>query len=519
MLWGRIAYNKQISDNVFKNEMAKRFPTVSSETLFSAWALAARPLPKVQELTQATWNLDAHWFAEASLYPCNGGNFCFRYLNDFLTTDIARTSSSNLCNIAKSAAGTCGGAKSTYVLADEMEADALAALVLIKGVSSGGDANLQVKINNIKQLAYLSIHYAFKIRAATYKAANQTVNAREAMGKAYCWWIKYSSSMFEMYNGNRFRTVEIKPDWKFADAWQLKDYTDLGGVGMPICGDVSFNVFVSSSDNAKGTVTGAGPYNSDDIVEVKATSKAGYRFVNWTENDVVVSTDPIYRFTADKDRTLIANFIESGGCELPWSKSDITVSNTTITNQSLGIVNTVCSSNITISVDVEGLGGLDPTDYCKITYKIDGGLPQSLVDINNLRGAFAKQTYSKVLTANSVELILNSLNTANDEIYKITNIKIVVGPTAVENVDFSKSGNQGVNIYPNPATNILNIEFPTEDFNREIKLYNALGQLIYQTKAEDLKKKIDVRAINLKGVVTVHVVSGEKKTNLRVIIK
>jgi hypothetical protein len=75
MLWGRIAYNKQISDNVFKNEMAKRFPSVSSETLFNAWALAARQLPKVQELTQATWNLDAHWFAEASLYPNNGGTY------------------------------------------------------------------------------------------------------------------------------------------------------------------------------------------------------------------------------------------------------------------------------------------------------------------------------------------------------------------------------------------------------------------------------------------------------------
>lgn len=249
MLWGRIAYNKQISDNIFKNQMAKRFPKVSSETLFNAWAFASRPLPKVQELTQGTWGLDAHWFAEASLYPNNGGSY-FRFLDDFVVTEVAKTSSSNLCSVASSAAGTCGTAKTTYKLADEMEADAQKALNLIDGMTSQGDTKLEVKINNIKQLAYLSIHFAFKIRAATYKKANQIPSARDAMGKAYCWWMKYVNSMDAMYKGNRFRTVEIKPDWHYADALQLKDYTDLGGVGIPNCDITAIdNIKMSNSDN------------------------------------------------------------------------------------------------------------------------------------------------------------------------------------------------------------------------------------------------------------------------------
>jgi len=233
MLWGRIAYNKNISDDVFKKYMAQRFPQVSSETLFNAWALASRQLPKVQELTQGSWGLDAHWYAEASMYPQNGG--AFRFLDDFTVTEVARTSSSNLCSVASSAAGTCGTKKSTYQLADEMEADAQSALALINGISSQGDANLEVKINNIKQQAYLTTHFAYKIRAATYKKANQTEKAREAMGKAYCWWMKYANSMDAMYKGNKFRTVTIAPDWHYADAFQLKDYTDLGGVGIPDC--------------------------------------------------------------------------------------------------------------------------------------------------------------------------------------------------------------------------------------------------------------------------------------------
>jgi len=233
MLWGRIAYNSKISDDVFKNQMAMRFPQVSSETLFNAWALASRPLPKVQELTQGSWGLDAHWYAESSMYPNNRG--AFRFLDDFTVTEVARTSSSNLCSVANSAAGTCGTKKTTFQLADEMEKDAQSALLLIDGIKSNGDARLEVKINNIKQQAFLATHFAFKIRAATYKKANKINEAREAMGMAYCWWMKYVNSMDAMFTGNKFRTVDILPDWHYADKWQLKDYTDLGGIGIPEC--------------------------------------------------------------------------------------------------------------------------------------------------------------------------------------------------------------------------------------------------------------------------------------------
>jgi hypothetical protein len=40
MLWGRTAYNKNISDEVFVKQMGLRFPEVPAETMFKAWALA-----------------------------------------------------------------------------------------------------------------------------------------------------------------------------------------------------------------------------------------------------------------------------------------------------------------------------------------------------------------------------------------------------------------------------------------------------------------------------------------------
>jgi hypothetical protein len=231
MLWGRLAYQKDLADAVFKKHLAKRFPQADSDKLFKAWALATRPLPKVQELTQGSWGLDAHWYAEASMYPNDGG--AFRFLDDFIKTEVARKSSSNLCSIADTAAGKIGDKKSTFELADEMEADAKSALALMEGVTSKGNPHLESKIDNIKQLAYLSNHFAYKIRAATFKKSEQIPKARDAMGEAYCWWMKYVESMDVMYTGNKFRTVEIAPDWHYADAWQLKDYKDLGGVGIP----------------------------------------------------------------------------------------------------------------------------------------------------------------------------------------------------------------------------------------------------------------------------------------------
>jgi len=231
MLWGRIAYNPQTSDDVFKNMLAKRFPSVSAENLFQAWTLASRTLPKVTELIMGNWSLDFHWYPEACWSDpgrCSG----FRTIDGFANeTTVAK--GSKLCDIANSAAGTCEGKKSSYTVADEMQADAEKALSLISAMQSNGNADLEIAINNVKQMAYLGIYYAHKVRGATYKKAGETEKAREAMGKAYGWWIKYSRAMEETYYTDSFRNLSINPDWKFGDAAALKEYSDLGGKGIP----------------------------------------------------------------------------------------------------------------------------------------------------------------------------------------------------------------------------------------------------------------------------------------------
>lgn len=231
MLWGRIAYNPNLSDDILRNLLAKRYPGVSARDLFNAWALASRSLPKVTELVMGKWQLDFHWYPEACWSDprrCTG----FRTIDGF-ANDTTIAKGSTLCDIAQSAAGDCQGKKSALTVADEIQADARQALALVNALTSGGNTALEIAFTNIKQMACLSAYYGHKIRGATYKKAGEPAQAREEMGRAYGWWMAYTRSMEKVYQADSFRNLSIAPDWRFADVAVLKEYTDLGGTGVP----------------------------------------------------------------------------------------------------------------------------------------------------------------------------------------------------------------------------------------------------------------------------------------------
>ncbi len=70
-----------------------------------------------------------------------------------------------------------------------------------------------------------------------------------------------------------------------------------------------YNVTVTAEN---GTVEGAGEYEEDATATLIATPAEGYEFVNWTENEVEVSTDAEYTFEVLADRNLVANFKVAG---------------------------------------------------------------------------------------------------------------------------------------------------------------------------------------------------------------
>jgi hypothetical protein len=232
MLWGRLAYNPSTPDSTFKNYMALKFPEVSSEKLFAAWSKASRGLPKATELIHGTMKLDFQWWPEA----CQSHK---GFVTAGMFADASTGAGSKLCSIADSAAKKCNGGKSSYELADEIEADARAALAIAREMKSAPNTELSVALNNIKTMSYLSIYYAYKIRGATWLKAGEKEKARDALGAAYCWWMKYSTLMDAMFAGMDMQRTANLPNWHAHDKSVLKEYADVGGAGIPSCEETS----------------------------------------------------------------------------------------------------------------------------------------------------------------------------------------------------------------------------------------------------------------------------------------
>ena len=66
---------------------------------------------------------------------------------------------------------------------------------------------------------------------------------------------------------------------------------------------------ISVNPANSGNVTIAGANRLGKTVTLSATPNEGYRFLNWTENGEVVSTNAQYSFTISKEMNLVANFI------------------------------------------------------------------------------------------------------------------------------------------------------------------------------------------------------------------
>ena len=70
----------------------------------------------------------------------------------------------------------------------------------------------------------------------------------------------------------------------------------------------SHRITAYSNPIGGGQISGIGMYENDSICTLTAIPNEDYAFVNWTEDDEVVCSDPEYTFTVTSDRELVANF-------------------------------------------------------------------------------------------------------------------------------------------------------------------------------------------------------------------
>ena len=82
---------------------------------------------------------------------------------------------------------------------------------------------------------------------------------------------------------------------------------------LSIAGGVpaTYKVDLAASPAVGGAVIGAGRFKNGSVVNIGATANPGYAFLNWTEKATVYSASPNYSFKLKKDRSFVANFIET----------------------------------------------------------------------------------------------------------------------------------------------------------------------------------------------------------------
>lgn len=103
--------------------------------------------------------------------------------------------------------------------------------------------------------------------------------------------------------------------WKSGDDTVAKTATIMFNISqdtslVAIFKNKAFKISVLSDNSEWGTVEGEGSFEFGTEVTVTATPAKGYKFVAWKENTVEVSKEAAYKFTVEKDRTLIAVFEE-----------------------------------------------------------------------------------------------------------------------------------------------------------------------------------------------------------------
>ena len=230
----------------------------------------------------------------------------------------------------------------------------------------------------------------------------------------------------------------------------------------------NFGLYITATTNIPdaGYVDGVGQYYPDKNITITAYPYEGYKFVNWTENGEIVSTDESYTFIVDSHREFVANFIE-----LPAPKNLVATPNTSAISLSWDKVENATSYNVYQNGSL--LTNVDETKYVYEPESID------------------KTTeYCFTVTAVCDEF---ESDKSNEACAKISG----------DDIDELSSY---FNIYPNPVEKELFIE------NRigveEISIYDVYGRqaMSQQVNKSTTQQVIDVAKLNA-GVYFVKIVT------------
>ena len=178
-IWGCIAYNPNVADDLFKNHLASHFPEAAPGDLFEAWSKASRALRLINEQVTAKGDLD--------------------------------------------------GTRSVLANADELEKLADEAGKRLATIKAGSNHELSLNLNGLDAMMCLALFGAAKIRAAISLEQKKLLEACEHLLSDCGHWTKYADIMDAHYIGADMQRNFRFKTWHQLDADILRELADLGG--------------------------------------------------------------------------------------------------------------------------------------------------------------------------------------------------------------------------------------------------------------------------------------------------
>lgn len=514
-LWGRISYNPDVPDELFKNHLALHYPEASSEELFQAWTGASRAIRLANEQVTGTWDLDFKWWPEG--WTSNNG---FLSLTD--TRSVVPMTGSDLCSLSNTADGVCGARVSALSNADLIEQLALESLATLGSISAGSNTELMLNLRNLEAMANLSLYNAHKFRAAIYLEQGKADEARNAIGTGYCYWSQYTSMMAGLFKAVDLQRNSDFASWQENDAKALLDYTNLGGPADPNCSkQYPWIYFISPEENAV--------FAEPAEVSVGINAETGDQSVDSVKlliNQSLFGTDHEYPYSfrlaglsrgsytleaivyddlgaTDSCSRIIFVYDPSSFNKVPWiedftlpdgttsdegstswtsgrSSGNLYVRNNAFTVNDAGTEGKLTTGQIDISegkvlisLDLYSEGNLESDDYVRLYKSVDGG-PEELIG-EKTGNQSTPTSISGDAMGKNLSLIIRTRVSYNSEYYYMDNLRVnysdsklnqtinfpAIPPKILGDPDFDPgaTASSGLTVsYTSSDTNIASIE-------------------------------------------------------------
>lgn len=464
-IWGRIAYDPSVSDDLFINHLAYKYPEAPAKELFQAWSKASRSVKLASEQVTGSWHLDFNWWPEGWTRSGPG----YYTLDDTRQAEPQR--GSDLCDFKNTAKNDCGGKKSAFDNADDIEKLANEALVILERITAGSNKELSLNLKNLEAMSYLGLFNAYKFRAVVYVEQGKMREARNNMASAYCNWKKYTNIMDGLYIGVDMQRNQHFKNWHDHDADVLKDLSNLGGPDVLDCSNMYPWVKIISPYNEQ-------TFSESSNVSVDVSAEAGNNAIQKVElrnNGTLVDSDTDFPYSFNLEDMSLGKYTLSVSLyddqknivndsvnivvynpalknTVPWIEN-FTLPGNTKSNEGLtswtasrpdgvltvrdhtlivndgkeeGVFKTseidISEGPVDISMDVWTVGGLDPTDYVKLYKIVDGGEEELIGELNRSHEEGA--TIEGGATGSKLVLIIRARVSNSDEAYYMDNLSV-----------------------------------------------------------------------------------------------